>query len=430
MALRVTQSHVSVLGDEPAGFDGTGLLRITQSHVSVLGDQPAGHDGTGLLRATQVHVSVLAAEENVHDGTGMLRATQVHVCVLADLPPESVADTILLNETIDTFVGHNRSASDTVALTDESEQLLTQEVSDTIALNEETDGLFGKKGSDTIALNEATTTRMGYFRAGSDTLTINDFALRVFELQDTITLSDLAQKIVVVEDTISLSEILFNSDRIDVFDIIALSDISGQPVAAGDMIVLEDEAIAIFAGQRAASDDIVLYEAASYILNADCPTCCDVTENYSPFVGSSSDPNAPPPPSPTVPTLTPASEITLSHPFNSPTLSLTMRRPLFGNRDRLTNQRINRESRGGTLIVYADPQWPKVHTLVWEFSVLSEDSAQDYLNFLAATLGKEIRLVDHESRHWRGVLIQPDEPITRNKRCDLSASLIFEGELV
>jgi hypothetical protein len=107
-----------------------------------------------------------------------------------------------------------------------------------------------------------------------------------------------------------------------------------------------------------------------------------------------------------------------------------MRRPLFGNRDRLTNQRINRESRGGTLIVYSDPQWPKVHTLVMEFSVLSEDTAQDYLDFLAATLGKEIRLVDHESRHWRGVLIQPDDPITRNKRCDLSASLIFEGELV
>jgi hypothetical protein len=109
---------------------------------------------------------------------------------------------------------------------------------------------------------------------------------------------------------------------------------------------------------------------------------------------------------------------------------VTLRAPVFGNRDRLTNQRITRESRGGTLIVYADPQWPKVHTLVMDFAVLDEQTALDYLDFVAATLGKEIRLVDHESRTWRGVLIQPDDPITRNKRCDVSASLIFEGELV
>jgi hypothetical protein len=430
MALRVTQAHVSVLGDEPAGFDGTGLLRITQAHVSVLGDQPAGHDGSGALRATQVYATVLAQEPAGFDGTGNLRATQVYACVLAGLPPTPASDTIDLDETIETFVGYNRSASDTIAFTDLADELLNEEATDTIALNETADGLRGKKATDTIALAEATTTRMGYFRALSDTIALQETLLRVLGVSDTIALNELAIRVEAVSDTITLSETLFNSDRIDVFDFIDLSDISEQPVAAGDTIALTDEAGAIFAGTRHAEDDFVLYEAAAYILNAECPTCCDVTDRYSPFVGASSDPNAPPPPSSTAPTLTPASEITLSHPFNSPTLTLTMRRPLFGNRDRLTNQRIIRESRGGTLIVYADRQWPKVHTLVWEFSVLSEDTAQDYLNFLAATLGKEIRLVDHELRHWRGVLIQPDEPITRNKRCDLSASLIFEGELV
>jgi hypothetical protein len=430
MALRVTQSHVSVLGDEPAGFDGTGKLRVTQSHVSVLGDQAAGFDGTGNLRATQLHVAVLATEGAGHDGTGTLRATQMHVCVLAGLPPEAVSDTISLNETVSINVGYNKSASDTIALNDESDFLLTAEASDTIALTEDAVGLPGKKASDTIALSEATTLRMGWFRSPSDTVTVQEELLRTIEVEDTLALTEQSVKVVVVEDTISLSEILFNDDRIEVFDIVVLSDTSEIPVDGSDTISLLESVTFVKTGQRDGSDDVVLYESASYIVNADCPECCDVTERYSPFVGTSSDPDSPDPPSTTVPTLTSSHSIVLSHPFDSPTLSMTLRAPLFGNRDRLTNQRIHRESRGGTLIVYSDPQWPKVYTLVMDFAVLSEETAQDYLDFLAATLGKEIRLVDHESRHWRGVLIQPDDPITRNKRCDLSASFVFEGELV
>lgn len=428
MALRVTQAHVAVLGDEPAGFDGTGVLRVTQAHAAVLGDEPVSFDGSGELRATQMHVSVLAGEPAGFDGTGELRVTQLHVCILAGMPPEAVEDTIALTETINRAVGYNRSASDAIAISERASRTINTD--DTIALTETIDVRPGRNPVDAIALSEAITRRMGWFRAGSDAISIQESLLRTITPSDTLSLNEQIVQVVVVEDTIDLSETLFNDDRIDVFDIVVLSDTSGIPVDGSDTISLIESIALVKSGQRDGSDDAVLYESASYILNADCPECCDVTERYSPFVGTSSDPDSPDPPSTTVPTLTPSYSIVLSHPFVSPTRSVTLRAPLFGNRDRLTNQRIHRESRGGTLIAYSDPQWPKVHTLVMDFAVLSEQTAQEYLDFVSATLGKEIRLVDHESRHWRGVLIQPDDPITRNKRCDLSASLVFEGELV
>ena len=51
--------------------------------------------------------------------------------------------------------------------------------------------------------------------------------------------------------------------------------------------------------------------------------------------------------------------------------SVTLRAPNLGNKDRLSFNRIVRETRGGTLIVFADPIWPKLETLVLSFSGLS-----------------------------------------------------------
>ena len=48
------------------------------------------------------------------------------------------------------------------------------------------------------------------------------------------------------------------------------------------------------------------------------------------------------------------------YPVVSPTVSVTLRSPELGNKDRLQFNRISRETRGGTLIVFADPMWPKV----------------------------------------------------------------------
>jgi hypothetical protein len=206
-------------------------------------------------------------------------------------------------------------------------------------------------------------------------------------------------------------------------DTIALTEQADTPLVANDVIALTDSASRSWTGQRSVTDTISLHESASFVLIRG-----NVQEKYNPFVGSSSDPNAPTPPTTVVPTLTPGS-VVLSYPFTSPTTTITLRRPLFGNRDRLTNQRINRTSRGNTLIVYADPEWPRVQTVVAQFTLLTETQAQDYLTFLETSLGKEIKLTDWEGRIWKGVVLQTDDPVTRDRPDRLTISFTFEGEL-
>ena len=73
--------------------------------------------------------------------------------------------------------------------------------------------------------------------------------------------------------------------------------------------------------------------------------------------------------------------------------SVTLRAPNLGNKDRLSFNRILRETRGGTLIVFADPIWPKIQTLVLTFSGLRSVQAQQLLAFLETHLGEEIGLL-------------------------------------
>src|SRR5574340_265827 len=74
-----------------------------------------------------------------------------------------------------------------------------------------------------------------------------------------------------------------------------------------------------------------------------------------------------------------ASGVTLSYPPTSPTTTVTLRGPELGNKESLEYQRINRESRGGSLIIFADPMWPKIKKLGLSFTGLSETTGQALL---------------------------------------------------
>jgi hypothetical protein len=87
-----------------------------------------------------------------------------------------------------------------------------------------------------------------------------------------------------------------------------------------------------------------------------------------------------------------------------------------------------RETRGGTLIVYADPIWPQTQTLALSFSGLTRTEAQNLLTFLETYLGLEIGLLDWEQRYWKGVIMTPDHPVIEDSRGRFSASFEFEGE--
>ena len=148
---------------------------------------------------------------------------------------------------------------------------------------------------------------------------------------------------------------------------------------------------------------------------------------YSPFIGTSTDPNAPTPPSRTEPTTVKYNNVQLSYPIESPTHILTLDGPELSNRDLLGYTRINRETRGGTLVIFADPKWPKREQFNLQFIGLSETESQEILDFLRDSLGKQIRLRDWEGNVYVVVTLTPDNPITREGYCQNTINLNFEN---
>ena len=185
-------------------------------------------------------------------------------------------------------------------------------------------------------------------------------------------------------------------------------------------------AAAARSGPRGAASALSLDQAVSYSI-----VLSGIRQQYHPFVGTGAA-GSPTPPPVTVGTPAP-SELPFQLFFpatGTVTDSVTLRAPNLGNKDRLSFNRIVRETRGGTLIVFADPIWPKLETLVLSFSGLSSTQSQQLLAFLETHLGEEIGLLDWEGRCWQGVIMTPTNPVVQDARDSYSASLEFEGELV
>ncbi len=107
-----------------------------------------------------------------------------------------------------------------------------------------------------------------------------------------------------------------------------------------------------------------------------------------------------------------------------------MRNPEFGDRNTLTFTRINQTTRGGTLTVFADPDWPKFQTLSVQVKALSDLAAAAVLQFLEDSLGQEIGLLDWEGRQWRGIITNPDTAVSYGIDCGHSVAIEFEGNPV
>jgi hypothetical protein len=149
---------------------------------------------------------------------------------------------------------------------------------------------------------------------------------------------------------------------------------------------------------------------------------------FSPFFGTTDDPDAPTPPPTTLPPAAEVNGFRLQYPSTGTvTDELLFKNPSFGDTHRLSFDRINLESRGGSLIVFADPIWPKIETLLLSFSALTREKAHALKAFMRAHLGQEIRLIDHEHRAWIGVITNPQDPLVEDRRGSFTASFDFEG---
>jgi hypothetical protein len=172
---------------------------------------------------------------------------------------------------------------------------------------------------------------------------------------------------------------------------------------------------------RSLETEIDLSHTFAYFLPNDASEC-----NFAPFIGGGDVEYMPP--DTTAPVFNSAT-LTLTYPLVSPTTTLVLRNPDFGNNDRLSFQRINRVTRGGTLVVFADPNWPKQEVLSVTVSWLKRQEADALLTFIQDSLGQEIGLLDWEGKQWRGIITTPDASITHNGRHNRVISFEFEGEL-
>jgi len=157
-------------------------------------------------------------------------------------------------------------------------------------------------------------------------------------------------------------------------------------------------------------------------------------KDYTLFIGDNTIPNAPSPPPSVIPVIQHDSSTTrfkLVYPgIGEPTDTIILRAPELDNIDRYAVNRINRETRGGKLSIFADPNWPKVNTLAINFIGLKKTEIDAVLTFLYNYTGEEIRIIDWEGREWVGVIMTPNESATQDGKDNWAFTFEFEGVLV
>lgn len=230
-------------------------------------------------------------------------------------------------------------------------------------------------------------------------------------------------------DTLALTEKAPSVVAADASDTLVLTESTTATSGprASDTLTLSDTATATMDyATLAGVDTLTLSEGLSFSIEL-----VDIECRYSPFVGTNTDPNAPPPPPTTYQAAGGTAGFRLQFPeTGAVTDEVLIRDPSFGNKDRLHFSRVNHETRGGTLIIYADPIWPKTENQIFSFSHLKTAKKDEIEAFIEGHLGVEIRLIDHEDRLWRGVIIQVQDPMVEDLKDRFTMSFEFEGAKV
>jgi hypothetical protein len=134
----------------------------------------------------------------------------------------------------------------------------------------------------------------------------------------------------------------------------------------------------------------------------------------------------------TVPPLGSRTTTILAYPYTTPTYSVSLRNPKFGNKQIQEIDVILRKTRGGEQVVGTEPTWLTTTYIEVSFEALTQAQRDDLIELLEASAGDEIKLIDWENRTWRGVIVSnPNEIVqVRDDGNSYEASFKFEGVLV
>jgi hypothetical protein len=345
---------------------------------------------------------------------------------------QSVEHTLSFVSSASAYVEHSQSVSDTLTFVSSAEGVDTHPVEDTLTFVSTADFVRTVPISvvHTLAFVSTESETGPRYRSASSNLNLQSVGdghnpTPSVSASSILSFTSSTHR-VVTEDVTSTLVFVSDGERSNI-GLSTLAFVSSAVGSRGLESVLNLVSVAtrnvIF--RRPSDSEITIFETLSYFVEFPGLDC-----NYHPFVGTTTDPDAPTPPDITAPILGVAL-LTLTYPFVTPTNTLVLRNPDFGNTDRLEFSRIRRQSRGGTSILFSDRKWPKQQVLNLSISALSQTKAEDFLDFVTESLGQEIGLLDWENRQWRGIILNPDADITDGgMTCRYAANLQFEGELV
>jgi len=441
MSLRTTRQLIEALGL------GESNLRVTRQMVEALGT------GTSQLRATRQMVEILIPDRVITRTWNDSLVFSELVGHMVDRNPK-VYDTLSFVEYIPTIF--NLVVTDTLTLVDDGRRSIIVSVSDTLDLVE----------------NNYALALFGLYWPTGDSLVFTEGAV----IEGLSTLSDSLPFVEVVnwvgprytdpiQNYLTFSEMVWNSNtyRVSVSDLLTLTSQAGRvaSVTISDSLSFSDDGFrnlltidllafneVVLNGKgllvdnslsftqvvtlqggfiRLITDSLNIGQSATHFYLTSC-----IDKQYHPFVGESSIIGQPTPPNTEISLaqgLPIGAGFQLSYPLNGATDTVILRAPELDTRDKNAFNRVNRETRGGRLVVFADPTWPKVNTLSCTFIGLLKTEIDTLQDFILNYIGEEIQVIDWDGRIWEGVVLKPNDPATCDGKDRWSVGFEFEGTL-
>lgn len=164
---------------------------------------------------------------------------------------------------------------------------------------------------------------------------------------------------------------------------------------AGDTLAFREAAALAAVRARAASDTLAFTEGA--LVYAESPRFIAVP----------------------LPATAPAPTVILSTPAGT----IVLPAPDFGNTEGLGQTRVQRNTRGGTFVIYRPAYWPTTDEFDLTFSYLSQAQADRLRALVAASVGRLCTYRDHEGRVWQVVVTNPDLVVTQAGRQNFTVPL-------
>lgn len=290
--------------------------------------------------------------------------------------------------------------------------------------------VFSKTASDTVAVTETVSVHKEVFVSISDSIATGDGAVRggarandslsigealliVRQAKDTLVVSDLLRRIVEVSvvDAVVLSETMRRVVPVAVSDSLTLSETTTRlnTRVASDTVAVSEIITAKYVLSRLTSDPIAVADAATAIVTRNGRILID---HCQAGFGTRND-------------------VRLTYPYISPTTTLILRNPRFGNEQSSDFEPVIRRTGGGQLVASRRTKWPKIHILKVSFEAQTQADADAWHSFLDASAAQEIGFLDQENRQWRGIIL-PGEESSRQVGlgCQYELSFQFRGKLV